>query len=83
MSDEEENTISVKFDVWRKFYPPFKCLCCGEVINEKQFIFSCLCPYCDLGKCGSTVRGIDEGHGLKLWKNAEVDKKLQIIEELK
>lgn len=78
--------ISVKFDVWRIFHPPFKCICCGKEISKKQFIFSCLCGYCDLGRCYKSNSGFmpyEQGHNLKLWKVAEIDVKRQVIEELK
>ena len=82
-------SISVKFDVWRKFYAPFKCSCCGKEISKQQFRFSCLCGYCDLGKCQHqegtiiTRQGYEKGHNLKLWKEAEINTKLQILENLK
>lgn len=82
MKDKKDYVI-MKFDYWRKFFEPFKCFCCGKEISKKQFSFSTLCPYCDLGKCKSND-GYEKGHGQKgAWKNGEIVIKLAILENLK
>lgn len=59
-----------KFVVFKgkKFYSPYKCLCCGIEVSEEQFCFGRMCGYCDCGRCG----GHKEGHGRKdIFENAE------------
>ncbi len=62
-----------KFVVFKgkKFYPPYKCLCCGKEISEEQFCYGRCCAYCDLGRCQSNG-GYEKGHGRKdILENAE------------
>ena len=62
-----------KFVVFRgkKFYSPFKCLCCGKEISEEQFCYGRLCAYCDVGNC-CRFGTYERGHGRKdILKNAE------------
>ena len=81
MKVKRKNVI-MRFDTWRKFYEPFKCFCCGKEISEKQFIFSTLCGYCDLGKCRKNWN-IEIGHGHREeWKKGEIVIKLAILENL-
>lgn len=55
----------------KKFYPPYRCLCCGKEISEKQFCWGRVCAYCDLGKCQKNGE-YEEGHGRKdIFKTAE------------
>lgn len=87
MKDKRDYMI-MKFDTWRKFYEPFKCFCCGKEISKKQFCFSTLCGYCDLGRChhGWNLNGsnYEEGHGQKgEWKKGEIVIKLAILDGLK
>ncbi len=30
-----------------RFHAPFRCLCCGTVISQQQFMFSTICGSCD------------------------------------
>ncbi len=54
----------------KKFYPPYKCLCCGKEISVEQFCFGRLCGYCDCGKCNKG--GYEKGHGRKdIFESAE------------
>lgn len=74
----------------KKFYFPYKCLCCGKEISKRQFCFSTLCPYCDTGECYKRF-GHEEGHGRKdILEDAEemgdelqemMKEKLEIIKE--
>ncbi len=62
-----------KFVVFKgkKFYAPYKCLCCGREVSVKQFCWGRLCAYCDVGKC---QRGgsYEKGHNRKdIFLNAE------------
>ena len=76
----------------KKFYSPYKCLCCGKEISEQQFCFGRCCPYCDLGRCQKTG-SYEKGHGRKdILENAEkmgdelqemMKEKLEQIEERK
>ena len=76
--------VIMKFDTWRKFYEPFKCFCCYKEISKQQFKFSCLCGYCDLGRCQLGIGRYLEGHGHKgEWKKAEIVTKLAILDALK
>lgn len=50
MTDKAVNITYVDFN-GKRFYPPFKCLCCGKVITIEQFCYGRLCDYCDTGKC--------------------------------
>ena len=55
----------------KKFYPPYRCLCCGKEVSVKQFCFGRLCAYCDLGKCQKNWKYL-EGHGRKdIFEDAE------------
>ena len=55
----------------KKFYPPYKCLCCGKEVSVKQFCFGRVCAYCDLGKCQKNGK-YEEGHGRKdIFEQAE------------
>ncbi len=55
----------------KKFYPPYRCLCCGKEVSVKQFCFGRLCAYCDLGKCQKNWK-YEEGHGRKdIFEDAE------------
>ena len=55
----------------RKFYPPYKCLCCGKEISVEQFCWGRVCAYCDLGKCQKNWK-YEEGHGRKdIFENAK------------
>lgn len=81
MKDKRDYVI-MKFDFWRKFYEPFKCFCCGKEISKKQFMFSTLCPYCDVGKCHKNWN-YEKGHGQKgASKNGERVIKLDILDKL-
>ena len=65
--------MTEKFVVFRgkKFYPPFRCLCCGKEISVDQFCWGRLCAYCDLGKCKKNGR-YEKGHGRKdIFEQAE------------
>ena len=77
----------------KKFYPPYKCLCCGIEISVEQFCFGRLCPYCDVGKCQRDGFHFEEGHDRKdIFEDAEemgdelqelVKEKLEQIEDEK
>ena len=81
----------------KKFYYPYKCLCCGKIISKEQFCFGTLCGYCDLGRCcrgiGKNCLRYEEGHGRKdIFENAEemgdelqemMKEKIEQIEEKK
>lgn len=55
----------------KKFYYPYKCLCCGKIVSKEQFCWGTTCPYCDLGKCFKNWT-YEKGHGRKdILKNAE------------
>lgn len=82
MKDKRDYVI-MKFDTWRKFYEPFKCFCCGEIISKQQFCFSTLCPYCDLGRCQRGIGKYEKGHGQKdNWKKGGIVIKLAILDSL-
>ena len=64
----------------KRFYPPFKCLCCGKEVDVKQFCYGRTCAYCDMGKCQTGKNhgapdfyvDIEKGHGRKdIFENAE------------
>ncbi|MEK6884589.1 MAG: hypothetical protein AABY22_33460 [Nanoarchaeota archaeon] len=70
--------VIMKCDVWRIFYEPFRCFCCGKEISKEQFEFSALCGYCDVGKCRKGWR-----HGRKdIMKEGKEHTKLNILEAL-
>ncbi len=55
----------------RKFYSPFRCLCCGKEISVEQFCWGRVCAYCDVGKCQKNWE-YEKGHGRKdIFENAE------------
>jgi len=55
----------------KKFYPPYRCLCCGKEVSEEQFCFGRACAYCDCGRCCRNFC-YEEGHGRKdILENAE------------
>ncbi len=63
-----------KFVVFKgkKFYAPFKCLCCGIDVSEEQFCFGRVCAYCDCGRCLKSSFGYDKEHNRKdIFENAE------------
>lgn len=63
----------------KRFYPPYKCLCCGKEISLEQFCWGRLCAYCDLGKCGGGF-SYEKGHGRKdILENAPHDDELSEI----
>lgn len=69
-SDKIKWNKTGKFVIFKgkKFYSPYKCLCCGKEVSEEQFCFGRLCAYCDCGSCGS----YEEGHGRHdIFENAE------------
>lgn len=35
----------------RRFYAPFRCLCCGTEVDIKQFCYGRCCGLCDMGVC--------------------------------
>jgi len=47
----------------KRFYEPFKCLCCGKEVDVKQFCYGRLCGHCDCGRCQHKETGYDKGHG--------------------
>lgn len=49
----------------RRFYVPFKCLCCGKEISTEQFCYGRTCGYCDIGQCQDKYLGYKKGHGRK------------------
>ncbi len=56
----------------KKFTPPFKCLCCGIDVGDKQFCYGRTCGYCDMGSCNRGVFKYEEGHGRKdIFEEAE------------
>ena len=66
--------MTAKFLVFsgKKFYSPYRCLCCGKEISEKQFCWGCLCAYCDVGRCQRDGFHFEEGHNRKdIFENAE------------
>ncbi len=66
---EKEKFVDFK---GKRFYPPFKCLCCGKEIPIKQFCYGRLCPFCDCGNCCHGNVGYDKGHGRKdIFEEAE------------
>ncbi len=79
-----KDNVVMKFDTWRRFYKPYFCFCCDKEISKEQFMFSCLCGYCDLGKCGSRLFSNQEkGHRNKeAWKNAEIVTELAVADSL-
>lgn len=42
--------IYVDFKGWR-FRAPFRCMCCGRIIDIQQFCYGRYCGICDMGKC--------------------------------
>ncbi|KKK77662.1 hypothetical protein LCGC14_2851330 [marine sediment metagenome] len=87
---KKRDYVIMKFDTWRKFYEPFKCFCCGKIISKKQFCFSTLCGYCDVGKCmiklSTTNYGekYEKGNGQREnYKKGKIVTKLAILENLK
>lgn len=64
----------------KRFYAPFKCLCCGVEVSVEQFCYGRTCAYCDCGKC-QKGKGIgtlkfkviyEEGHNREdIFNNAE------------
>ena len=80
----KKDYVIMKFDTWRKFYEPFNCFCCRELISKQQFIFSTLCPYCDLGRCESRLGNQEKGHGQReSYKKGKIAIKHAILENLK
>ena len=73
MNDKIEWNKTGRFVLFKnkKFYPPYKCFCCGMIIEEEQFCFGRLCPLCDVGECQKN--GVyQKGHGRKdIFENAE------------
>lgn len=71
-----EKKIFVDFK-GKRFYPPFKCLCCGKDISVEQFCYGRTCGYCDCGRCNlGLVNGkeilFEIGHGRKdIFEDAE------------
>lgn len=53
----------------KRFYPPFKCLCCGKDVSVEQFCYGRTCGYYDCGKCEKGINGkkiiYEKGHGRK------------------
>ena len=63
-----------KFVVFKgkKFYSPYKCLCCGKEVSEKQFCYGRMCAYCDCGRCQRDGFHFEEGHNRKdIFEDAE------------
>jgi len=84
MTDKKQTYVDFK---GRRFYPPFRCLCCGVLIPIKQFCYGRTCAYCDLGKCqkpkNPELMGkvpmieieYEKGHGRKdIFEGAEIIK---------
>lgn len=81
---KKKDYVIMKVDTWRKFYEPFKCFCCGKIISRRQFCFSALCGYCDLGRCQRDGFHYEGGHNKKdISKSGKVVIKLAILEALK
>ena len=56
----------------RRFYKPFKCLCCGVEVSTEQFCYGRTCAYCDLGRCANR-NTIEKGHQRKdIFENAKI-----------
>ena len=78
--------ITAKFLVYggKKFYPPYKCLCCGKKISKEQFCWGTLCAYCDVGRCQRDGFHFEKGHNRKdIFESAEKmgDKFQEIVKE--
>jgi hypothetical protein len=43
----------------RRYWPPFRCLCCGKEICARQFAFGRCCGPCDCGACNPGNRSYD------------------------
>ena len=83
-----------KFVVFKekKFYAPYRCLCCGVEVSEHQFCWGRVCAYCDVGRCQGS-NGDEVGHNRKdILENAEdygdefeemVKEKIEIIKDEK
>lgn len=54
----ENNYVDFK---GKRFYPPFRCLCCGIAVSVEQFCHGRLCGYCDMGKCQTSKNPEDMG----------------------
>jgi len=56
----------------KRFYPPFKCLCCGKEVDVQQFCYGRTCGYCDCGKCQTKEHGYENGHNRRdIFEQAE------------
>lgn len=51
------NDPYVDFKGWR-FRAPFRCICCGQKVDIRQFCFGRACDICDTGKCKHRNNGV-------------------------
>lgn len=66
--EQPDNPIWVDFR-GKRYYAPFRCLCCGVKVSDEQFCYGRTCGYCDCGKCNKNLKKgeivFEEGHGRK------------------